>query len=107
MAKAAKKPPTKSQIVASIAEATGVTKKDVAAVFAALEAEVKKNLASRGSGSFTITGLLKIIKQRVPARPARKGVPNPFRPGELMDVAARPAQNKVKIRPLKNLKEMV
>ncbi|MDD4268019.1 MAG: HU family DNA-binding protein [Pirellulales bacterium] len=107
MAKAAKKPPTKSQIVASIAEATGVTKKDVAAVFAALEAEVKKNLGSRGAGSFTIPGLLKIVKQRVPARPARKGVPNPFRPGEVMDVAAKPAQNKVKIRPLKNLKEMV
>lgn len=107
MAKAAKKPPTKSQIVASIAEATGVSKKDVAAVFVALEAEVRKNLGSRGSGSFTIPGLLKIAKQRVPARPARKGVPNPFRPGEVMDVAAKPAQNKVKIRPLKNLKGMV
>lgn len=107
MAKAAKKPPTKTQIVASIAEATGVSKKDVAAVFAALEAEVKKNLGSRGAGAFTIPGLLKIVRLRVPARPARKGVPNPFKPGELMDVPAKPAQNKVKIRPLKNLKGMV
>lgn len=107
MAKAAKKAPTKSQIVASIAEATDVSKKDVAAVFTALEAEVKKNLGSRGAGSFTIPGLLKIVRLRVPARPARKGVPNPFKPGELMDVPAKPAQNKVKIRALKNLKGMV
>ena len=35
------------------------------------------------------------------------GTLNPFKPGELMDVAARPASNKVKVRPLKGLKEMV
>ncbi len=44
---------------------------------------------------------------KVPARKARKGVPNPFRPGEMMDVAARAAFMKVKVRPLKNLKDMV
>jgi len=107
MAKAVKKPPTKTQIMASIAESTGLNKKDVAAVFEALEEEIRKNLANRGPGSFTIPGLLKVVKQRVPAKPARKGVPNPFKPGELMDVAAKPATNKIKIRPLKNLKDMV
>ena len=49
----------------------------------------------------------KIEKKRVPARKARKGVPNPFKPGELMDVAAKPASTKVKVRALKNLKDMV
>ena len=47
------------------------------------------------------------MKQRKPAQPAKKGVPNPFKPGELMDVPAKPAKNVVKVRPLKNLKEMV
>ncbi|RMG39963.1 MAG: DNA-binding protein, partial [Candidatus Dadabacteria bacterium] len=42
-----------------------------------------------------------------PARPARKNVPNPFKPGEFMDVAARPASWRVKVTPLKKLKEMV
>ena len=107
MPKAVKKPPTKTQIMANLAEATGLAKKDVAAVFEALDAEVKKNLSSRGPGSFTIPGLLKIVKQRKPAQPAKKGVPNPFKPGELMDVPAKPAKNVVKVRPLKNLKEMV
>ena len=43
----------------------------------------------------------------VPTREAKQGVPNPFKPGKLMDVAARPASNKVKVRPLKKLKDMV
>ncbi len=109
MAKAAKakKPPTKTEILTNIANATDLAKKEVAAVFDALATEIKKNVGSRGPGSFTIPGLLKIEKKRIPARPARKGVPNPFKPGELMDVAARPASNKVKVRPLKNLKDMV
>ena len=107
MPKAVKKPPTKTQIMANIAETTGLNKKDVAAVFEALEAEIKKNVGGRGPGSFTVPGLLKIVRQRKPAQPAKKGVPNPFKPGELMDVPAKPAKNVVKVRPLKNLKEMV
>ena len=35
------------------------------------------------------------------------GLKNPFKPGELMDIAAKPASTKVKVRPLKNLKDMV
>ena len=50
---------------------------------------------------------MKIERKQIPARPAKTGVPNPFKPGELMDVAARPATNKVKVRPLKALKDMV
>ncbi len=107
MAKAARKPPTKTEILTNIANATDLTKKQVADVMEALAKEIKKNLGPRGPGAFAIPGLLKIEKKRVPARPAKKGVPNPFRPGELMDVAARSAFNKVKVRPLKNLKDMV
>ena len=62
----------------TVAEATDLTKKQVAAVFDALAAEIKKNLGSRGAGMFTIPGLLKIEKKRVPARPAQKNVRNPF-----------------------------
>ena len=46
-------------------------------------------------------------RDQKPAQPAKKGVPNPFKPGELMDVAAKPAKNVVKVRALKNLKDMV
>ena len=103
----AKKPPTKTEIYASIAEATGVAKKDVGAVFDALADEVSKAVSKKGAGQFTIPGLAKIVVQHKPAQPARKGVPNPFKPGELMDVAAKPAKNVVKVRALKKLKDMV
>ncbi len=108
MAKAAsaKKALTKTQILTSIAETSGVSKKDVASVMEALVGEIKKNLGGRGPGIFTIPGVVKIVKQKVPAKPARKGVPNPFKPGELMDVPAKPATNKIKVRALKNLKDM-
>ena len=102
MAKAPKKPPTKTQILTSLADATGLTKKDVAAVFDSLAGEIKKNLASRGPGSFTIPGLVKI---KVPARPAQKNWRNPFT-GELQDRPAKPASTKVKVRALKTLKDM-
>lgn len=106
MAKVVKKAPTKTEILTNIAAATGLAKKEVAAVLDALAAEIKKSLGPRGAGSFSLPGLLKIEKKKVAARAAKKGVPNPFKPGELMDVKARPAYNKIKVRPLKNLKDM-
>jgi nucleoid DNA-binding protein len=109
MAKAAKKSkaPSKSEIVLSIADTTGLNKKDVAAVLEALADEIKKSLGNKGPGMFAIPGLVKIEKKKVPAKPAQKGVPNPFKPGELMDRPAKPATTKVKVRALKNLKDMV
>ena len=105
MAKAAKKAPTKTEILQSLATATDLTKKQVAAVLEALTEEVRKNRSSRGAGIFTLPGLLKIEKKKVPARPAQKGVKNPFT-GELQDRPAKPAYNKVKVRALRNLKDM-
>jgi nucleoid DNA-binding protein len=106
MAKAAQKPPTKTEIFASISEATGVAKKDVAAVFDALTDEIAKALGKKGPQSFTLPGLCKIVVQHKPAQPAKKNVPNPFKPGELMNVPAKPAKNVVKVRALKKLKDM-
>ncbi len=105
-AAAPKKPLTKTELLSNIAATTDVPKNQVAAVLEALAAEIKKSLGSKGAGAITIPGLLKIEKKKVPARPAQKGVPNPFKPGELMDRPAKPAYNKVKVRALKTLKDM-
>jgi nucleoid DNA-binding protein len=109
MAKAAPtKAPTKTEIFANVAEATGLTKKQVAAVFESLEEQISKALTGRGAPkNFALPGLCKIVLVHKPAQAAKKGVPNPFKPGELMDVAAKPAKNMVKVRPLKKLKDMV
>ncbi len=106
MAKAAKKAPSKSEILSNIATVAGLNKKDVANVLDALSGEIKKNLGARGPGIFAIPGLVKIERKKVHARPAQKGVRNPFT-GELQDRPAKPASVKVKVRALKSLKEMV
>lgn len=109
MAKAVakKKPMTKSELLNAISTETELTRKQVSTVLDSLSGQVGRSLGRRGAGAFTLPGLVKIEKKKVPARKARKGVPNPFKPGELMDVAAKPASTKVKVRALKNLKDMV
>jgi len=97
---------TRTAIYDDIAQTTGLSRKDVKAVFEALGPLIERHLKKRGPGIFTLPGLLKIKTVKKPARPAKKGVPNPFRPGELMDVAAKPASIKVKVLPLKKLKDM-
>ncbi len=106
MAKAAaKKPPTKTEIYSNIADSTGLAKKDVGAVFDALNDEIAKALSKKGPQTFTLPGLCKIVVQNKPATPAREGI-NPFT-GEKTMFKAKPARNVVKVRPLKKLKDMV
>ena len=109
MAKAAapKKAMTKTELLTAISLETELTRRQVSEVLESLSTQIGKSLGRRGPGAFTLPGLVKIEKKKVPARKARKNVPNPFKPGEMMDVAAKPASTKIKVRPLKNLKEMV
>ena len=100
------KAPTKTAVLNSIAEKSGLNKKDVALVLDALAASIGE-VISDGETPYTIPGLCKVVPQIKPATEARFGVPNPFRPGETMDVAAKPERKVVKVRPLKGLKDMV
>ena len=104
---AKKKAPSKTEVINAISVETDLTRRDVKAVLDSLNHQISRSLGRRGPGMFTLPGLVKIEKKKVPARKARKGVPNPFKPGELMDIAAKPASTKVKVRALKSLKEMV
>lgn len=105
-ATAAKKAPSKSEVLNNLAEATELSKKQVTAVLEALANEIKKNMSNKGAGVFTIPGLIKITKKKVPARPAQKNVANPFKPGEFRDIPAKPAYQKIVVRALKSLKDM-
>ena len=104
---AIKKPMTKSQIVEDVSQSTGVPRKQVGAVLDELALLVGRHIHKGGVGQFTLPGLLKVKAVKKPAQKARKGVPNPFRPGETMDVPAKPASVRVRILPLKKLKDMV
>ena len=105
--KGLRKAMTKSQVYSEIAENTELSRKEVAAVFDELSGIVARHIKKGSVGYFTLPGLLKIKTVKKPARKAKKNVPNPFRPGELMDIKAKPASIRVKVLPLKKLKDMV
>lgn len=106
---AAKAPPsiksvlTKSALVAHLAEAAQVAAKDVRALLAALESAIHASISKKGARVFVLPGLLKITVTNVAAKPARKGI-NPFT-GEATTFKAKPATVKVKVRPMKKLKD--
>ncbi|NRA95923.1 MAG: HU family DNA-binding protein [Planctomycetes bacterium] len=96
---------TKSDVMSSLADSTGLQKKEVATVFAELGGLIGKELGRRGPGTFTVPGLMKIRVVRKPATKERPGV-NPFT-GEETIFKAKPARNVVKVTALKGLKDMV
>ncbi len=98
------KPATKSEILSNIAEATKLSRKQVASVLDALSGQVKTAVGKKGPGVFALPGLMKVIVIHKPATPERKGI-NPFTKQEQV-FAAKPARKVIKIRPLKALKDM-
>ena len=99
------KPANRTVVYSTLAETTGLGKKEVAAVFSALSALIAKELGKKGPGQFVVPGLLKLKVVRKPATKARPGK-NPFT-GEPMTIGAKPARNVVRALPMKALKEMV
>ena len=79
---------TKSQIVAGIAENTGLTKKQVVSVMDEMDTLIERSIKKRSIGEFTIPGMMKITTVKKPARKARMGI-NPFT-GE--ETVLRPSQ---------------
>jgi len=104
-ASAGPKARTKSEVYGALAESTGMTRKEIAGVFDAMSAIIKKDLGKRGPGIFTVPGLMKIRRVHKPATKSRKGI-NPFT-GEEITISAKPARSVVKVTALKNLKTMV
>jgi len=98
-----KDPLSKSTLVSHIVEQSGIDGKSVKAVLASLEGAISASVHKKGAGTFTLPGLLKITSVAVAAKPKRKGK-DPFT-GEERWFAAKPASVKVKVRPLKKLKD--
>jgi nucleoid DNA-binding protein len=105
MTEVVKKAKSKTEIVNALAEGTGLSKKDIANVFAQLSDLIGKEIGKKGPGVFSVPGLMKITVVRKPATKAMTK-PNPFKPGEMMLQKAKPARSVVKIRALKALKDL-
>jgi hypothetical protein len=93
----------KSGLVDYIATTSEIMAKAVRAVLAGLEGAVIGSVNKNGARTFILPGLLKITVASIPAKPKRKGI-NPFTKQEQW-FAAKPATVKVKVRPLKKLKD--
>jgi nucleoid DNA-binding protein len=99
-----RKPFSKSQFVATICEHTGLARKDVVCVLESVSCIVNAHVQKSGPEMFSWPGMFKIIVVKKPATKARQGI-NPFT-GESMMFKAKPASRRVKIRALKQLKDM-
>jgi hypothetical protein len=93
----------RSGVTTAVTQASGVEAKSVKAVLASLGDVITGSIGKKGAGVFVLPGLLKITAVKVPAKPKRKGI-NPFTKQEQW-FAAKPATVKVKVRPLKKLKD--
>jgi nucleoid DNA-binding protein len=99
---------SKGEIYRTIAEHTGLGRKDVAGVFDVMARLMAADLAKPAKDKarvFVVPGLMKVKAEYKPPQPERPGK-NPFT-GEMITIKAKPASTKIRIRPLKQLKAMV
>lgn len=96
---------TKSQFVTTLAEKSGLTKKQATSALEAINEMVAKELGKRGPGEVIIPGLIKLNVVEKPATPQHEGV-NPFTK-QPMTYKAKPARKAIKVRLLKALKDSV
>jgi nucleoid DNA-binding protein len=96
---------TKTGILNELAERTSLSRKQVDSVLGELESLIERHIKKRGVGEFTLPGLLKVRAVKRPATKKRVGR-NPAT-GEEITIPAKPATTRVRVTPLKRLKEMV
>jgi len=98
------KPPTKSEIYRTLAEQTGLPRKQIVEVMDALTDLMVKSLKKHGV--FNMLGLFKMTLVKKPAVKGGKLVRNPFT-GEMVPQKPKPASKTVKVRPMKAVKDML
>jgi nucleoid DNA-binding protein len=96
---------SKSQFVATLAEKSGITKKQAAEALKSMHEMVAHQLGRYGPGEVLIPGLLKLNVVVKPATPERPGI-NPFTK-EPTVFKAKPARKVVRARPVKALKDAI
>lgn len=95
---------TKAAIMTELAERTGMTKKQVALVFEALQGVIQRELGRRGPGEFIIPDMLKLkVRKSAARKDAKVRIPST---GEII-IKDIPASKKLRATPLKKLKDLV
>lgn len=94
----------KAAIISHVASETGLTHNQVGSVMDELGVLIHRHIKKRSVGEFTLPGLLKIRTVKQPATKSRMGR-NP-RTGEQIRIKAKPAYTRIRVKPLKSLRDM-
>jgi nucleoid DNA-binding protein len=96
---------SKSQFVTTLAEKSGLNKKQAASALDTIQTMVAQQLGKRGPGEVLIPGLLRLNVVDKPATRKHEGV-NPFTK-EPMTYKAKAAHRVIRVRALKALKDAI
>ncbi len=96
---------SKSQFVTTLAEKSGLNKKQAESALDTINAMVAQQLGKRGPGEVLIPGLMKLNVVNKPATRKHEGL-NPFTKAP-MTYKAKAASKVIKARPLKALKDAI
>ena len=96
---------TKSQFVTTLAEQSGINKKQATAALDTINTMVVQQLGKKGPGEVLIPGLLKLKIVVKPATRKHEGL-SPFTK-QPMTFKAKPARKVVRVRPLKALTDAI
>lgn len=94
---------TRAELYRRLGTAAGLSQRQVHQVFEAYRDLAITELGRKGPGVILLPLLARLKATRIPATRGQVK-PNPFRPGELMTVRAKPPRIRLKIAPLKAFK---
>ncbi len=93
---------TKQKLLRHLSKKTGLTKTSINLVFTELLETINEHMKKDGPEKFVLPGIFKLTTKHLPSQEERTGI-NPFT-REKMIFKAKPASRKIKIKPLKKLK---
>lgn len=96
---------TKSALYTKLAEKTELSRKQVVAFFTAMREVIGEEIGPKGPGVLTLPGMVKLTRSVKPPVPAGPWF-NPITK-QTVERKAKPAQTKVKVRPLKDLQSIL
>lgn len=96
---------TKQKLLQHLAKKTNLSKKNIDLVLVELLNTIHDHLKTGGPGKFVLPGIFKLTTRDIPAQKERIGI-NPFTKKEMI-FKAKPATRKLKIKALKNLKDLL
>jgi len=96
---------TKSQFVTTLAEKSGLNRKQATSALGTINTMIAQQLGKRGPGEVLLPDLLRLSVVNKPATRQHEGI-NPFTK-EPMTYKAKAARKVIKVRPLKALKDAV